>query len=116
MGRLEFRDGLASKGMPITHGHKTACVQPAPGQLRLESPRLTLSKAADGRAAANGRIMVLHFTGARGRNQFGQRLAADAGKGEVNDIGVTEEVIKERLDRSQRVRTAELKQNHPHTP
>ena len=59
--------------------------------------------------------MMLHFTGACGRNQFGERLAPDAGKGKVNDIGVAEEVIKERFYRSQRVGPAELKQNYPHT-
>jgi hypothetical protein len=50
--------------------------------------------------------MMPHLPGARGRNHFRQSFAPDAGKGKVNDIGVTEEVIKERFYRSQRVRPA----------
>jgi hypothetical protein len=101
--------------MPVTHGYKTTRIKAAMLQFRLQRLSLPFGEAPDGRASANGRVMVLYFTGARGLNQFGQRFTADAGEGKVNDIGVAEEVIKERLDRSQRVRTAQLKQNYPHT-
>src|ERR1041385_7136264 len=60
--------------------------------------------------------MMLNLTGASGGNELGQRFAADASQGEVNNVGVAEEVVKERFDRFQRVGSTELKENYPHTP
>src|SRR5580692_4110597 len=113
---LKVRDSFAGKGMPVAHSQEAARIQTAIHELGFEGARLALGKAADGRASADSGVVVLHFTGASSRNEFSQRFAADAGKGEVNNIGVAEKVIKERLDRSQGIRTAQLKQNHPHTP
>jgi len=84
-------------------------------QLLLQGSGLLFGKAPDGRAPTNGRVVMLDFTRPRCRDQFGQRFAPDAGKRKVNNIGVAEEVIKERFYRSQRVRPAQLKQNYPHT-
>ncbi len=70
----------------------------------------------NGRASANGRVVMLHFTGARGGDQLRQRLAADSGKREVNDIGIAKQIVKKGLNRLQRVGSAKLKENYPHTP
>src|SRR5579859_76463 len=59
--------------------------------------------------------MVLHFAGAGRRNQLGKRLPANAGERKVNNVGVAEQVVKKRFDRFQRVGSAELKENYPHT-
>src|SRR5438552_16549958 len=60
--------------------------------------------------------MVLNFFGACGRDQLRQRLASDAGKRKINDIGVTEEIKKERFDRFQRIGPTELEENYTHSP
>jgi hypothetical protein len=60
--------------------------------------------------------VVLHFARARSRNQLGERFAPDAGEREVNNIGVAEKVVQKGFDRFQRVGSAELKENYPHTP
>ena len=60
--------------------------------------------------------MMLHLARARSRDQFGQRFAPDAGKGEVNNVGIAKKVVKKRFDRFQRVGSAQLKENYPHTP
>src|SRR5579862_3539410 len=60
--------------------------------------------------------MMLDLAGAGGGNQLGEGFAADAGKREVNNVGVAEKVIKERFDGFQRVGSTELKENYPHTP
>jgi hypothetical protein len=59
---------------------------------------------------------MLNLAGAGGRDQLGQGLAPDAGKREINDIGVAKEVVQKRFDRFQRVGSTELKENYPHTP
>src|SRR5580698_10322656 len=112
---LQLRDRLGGKWMPVTHGHEAACVQTLLRQLCFEREGLLLGEAADGRASADRGVVVLHFMGAGGRNEFGKRLSPDAGEGKINDIGIAEEVIKKRFDRSQGVRTTQLKQNYPHT-
>src|ERR1700693_6379469 len=66
IGSLEFCNRFAGERMPIAHGHKAARLQSLIRQVRLERPRLTFGKAADGGAAADGRIMVLNFPCARG--------------------------------------------------
>src|SRR5580692_612965 len=101
--------------MPIAHGHKAARIQSLIRQVRLERPRLTFGKAADGGASANGRIVMLNFPCARGGDQLGQRFTSEAGEREINNIGITEKVVKERLYRSQRIGPAKLKQNYPYT-
>ena len=80
--RPELRNGFAGKRMPVAHGHKAARIQSLLRQLGLERQRLPFGEAPDGRASANRRIVVLHFAGARGRNQFCQRFASDAGERE----------------------------------
>ena len=73
---------------------------------------LLLGKAPYGRGAADGRIVVLHFLGPRARNQLGQGLASNAGKGKINNIGVAKKIKKEGFNRLRRVRAAELKENY----
>src|SRR5438445_1486028 len=60
--------------------------------------------------------MMLNFFGACGGNQLRQRLSSDAGEGKINDIGVTEEIKKERFDRFQRIGPTELEENYTHSP
>ena len=85
-------------------------------QFGFQSPGLPLGVPPDRRTSANGRVVMLHLAGARGRNQLSQWFAPDAREREVDDIGVAEEVIKKGLDRFQRIGSAELKENYPHTP
>ncbi len=102
--------------MPVAHGHKALCVDPLMAQFALQSAGLPLRMSPDGRASADGGVVMLHLAGARGRDQLGQGFPPDAGKREVNDVGVAEEVIQKRFDRFQRVGSTELKENYPHTP
>src|SRR5882724_8485945 len=60
--------------------------------------------------------MMLHFLGPGGRNQLGQRLASNAGKGKIDDFGVAKKIKKEGFDRLRRVRAAELKENYSYPP
>src|SRR5437899_3107343 len=60
--------------------------------------------------------MMLNFFGACGGNQLRQRLSSDAGEGKINDIGITEEIKKERFDRFQRIGPTELEENYTHSP
>src|SRR5208282_4720445 len=112
----ELCNGFAGEGMPVAHCDKATGVESLTDQLRFQSLRLPLGETPDGRSSADSRVVMLHFTGARGRNQFGQWFATQAGKREIDDVGITEKIKKERLYRSQRIRPAELKQNNPHTP
>src|SRR6266700_4440585 len=60
--------------------------------------------------------VMLNFFGAGRGNQLRQRLSSDAGEGKINDIGVTEEIKKERFNRLQRIGPAELEENYTHSP
>src|SRR5580698_3004271 len=59
---------------------------------------------------------MLYLTRAGGRNKFGERLAPDAGEGEINNVGIAKEVVEKWLDRFQRVGSTELKENYPQAP
>src|SRR6476660_5738587 len=60
--------------------------------------------------------MVLNFFGARAGYQFRQRLAAQTGEREVDDVGIAKKIKKERFDCVQRVGAAELEQNYTYSP
>ena len=60
--------------------------------------------------------MVLNFSGAGAGDQLGQRPSANAGKWEVDDVGITKQIKKEWLDCFQRVRSAKLEEHHTYTP
>src|SRR5438874_7393611 len=60
--------------------------------------------------------MMLNFFGPRAGNQLRQRLAAQAGEREVDDIGVAKKIKKERFDCVQRVGAPELEQNYTYSP
>jgi len=65
---LQLRNRLTGERMPVAHGHKTARIQALIRQFRLQSSGLLLGEAANGRAATDSRIMVLHFACAGSRN------------------------------------------------
>jgi hypothetical protein len=48
------------------------------------------------------------------RDESSQRLAGQPSKREVDDIGIAEEVIEERLDRLKGVRPAQLEEDYPY--
>ncbi len=98
------------------HVYDKVYLHPLPAEFALQGPRLPFGIATDGRAAADGRIVMLHLAGPSRRDQFGQRLPSDTGKREVNNVGVAKEVVKKWFDRFQRVGSTELKENYPHTP
>jgi len=60
--------------------------------------------------------MMLDLSGACAGDQLGQRSTADASEWEVNNIGVTKQIEKERLDGLQRVGPAQLEQNYAYAP
>jgi hypothetical protein len=60
--------------------------------------------------------VALHLARSRRRNQFGQGSTPDASKGEINNIGIAEKVIKKWFDRFQTVWSPQLKQNYTQTP
>src|SRR6266704_5031710 len=60
--------------------------------------------------------MMLNFFGSGLGNQLRQRLSSDAGKRKVNNIGITEEIKKERFDSFQRIGPTELEENYTHSP
>src|SRR6202047_2624141 len=101
--------------MPVAHSDKTPRLQSQLCQLRFERPCLSFGEPPNGRGAADGRVMMLNFARPGSGNQLCKGFAPDAGKGKINNVRITEEVIKERLYRSQRIWPAQLKQNYPHT-
>ena len=110
--RAQLFDCFSREGMPVAHGHETVGVDAIGPELLLERIGLLLGEAPDGRGSSDGGIVVLHFLGTRGGNQSRQGLASQAGKREINDIGVAKEIKKEGLNRLRRVRAAELKENY----
>src|SRR5271165_361042 len=116
LGCPQLLDRLARKGMPVAHRNKAVRIDSLASQLGLQRTRLLFGVPPDRRASANSGVVMLHLARARSRNQLGQRFAPDAGEREVDNIGVAEQVIQKRFDRFQRVGSAELKENYPHTP
>ena len=84
-------------------------------ELGLERPGLQFGEPADGRSSPNGRVVVLHLARSRRRNQFCQGPTPDTSKGEVNNVGIAEKVIKKGFDFFQPAWSAQLKQNDTHT-
>ena len=115
-GGLQLCDCLSRKRMPITHRHKAVRIDSLAPQFMFQGARLAFSIRTDGRSASNAGIVMLHLAGTRSGNQLSEGSTTDSGEREVDNIGVAEEVIEERLDRFQRVGSAELKENYPHTP
>jgi hypothetical protein len=85
-------------------------------QFELQCSGLLLGKAPDGRASTDDGVMMLNLSGAGCGNQLGLRLAADAGEGKINNVGVAEEIKKKGFYGFQRIGPAELKQNYPYAP
>src|SRR5258708_14503558 len=102
--------------MPVPHSDKTVCIDPLITKFCFERASLPFRMPPDRRASADGGIVMLDLTCAGGRDELGQGFTPDAGKREVDDVGVAEEVIQKRFDRFQRVGSTELKENYPHTP
>ena len=102
--------------MPVAHRHEALGVDSHLEQASLQGASLLLGKAPNGRSATDHRIMMLYFARPGTRNQFGKRFTAEAGEREIDDIGIAEKVIKKRLNRLQRVRSAKLEENYTHLP
>src|SRR3984885_10648321 len=102
--------------MPVPHGHETPRVYSLISQFSLKGARLALRVRQNRGSSPNGRVVMLHFACASGRDQFGQRFSPEAGEGKVNNIGVAKEVVQKRFDCFQLVGSTELKENYPHTP
>ena len=83
--------------MPIAHGHHHARYERL-GKLGLERPRLPRRYLADRRLTADLLIVRAHFGGAAGRYEACQGFAGQAGKGEVDDVGVAKQVIEKGFD------------------
>ena len=63
--RLQLRYSFAGEWMPVPHRYEATHIETATSQFRFQRPRLPLGESTDGRASANDRIMMLHFTRAR---------------------------------------------------
>ena len=101
--------------MPITHGDHDARVQVFP-KLALERRGLPLGEFAQGRFPSNASVVLADFVGPARRDQPRQGRASDARHRKINDVGVGEKIVKERLDGLERVGPAQLKQHHAHRP
>src|SRR4029077_1383974 len=78
---------------------------------RFERARLLLGKATDRRSSADRGVALRSNFRAGRRNQFRKRLAREKRAGEIDDVGIAEEIVEEWLDGSDRVRTSQLEQN-----
>ena len=97
--------------MPIAHRYQHVRVERL-SELAFKGPRLPLGKLTDGRLPADAGVVLLHLAGASRGNQLGQHGAGQAGKGKIDDIRIEKQVIEEGFDGRQRVRSAQLEQNH----
>src|SRR5689334_19166736 len=102
--------------MPVAHGNEAASVDTHLHQAVFQCARLLVGESPDRGSAPDHRIMMLDFTSPGGRNQLSEGFAADAGEGKVDNIGIAEKVVKKRLNRLQRVRSAKLEENYAHLP
>ena len=57
--------------------------------------------------------MVADFAGSAFGNEFREHGAGDLGEREVDDVGIAEEVIEERLDGIEAIRPAKLEEDDP---
>ena len=108
----QLLDRLRGKRMPVAHRHETVSVNAVVPETLLQRIGLLLGKAPYRRSSADGSVVVLNFFGPGGGDQFGQWFTADAGKREVDDIGVAKKIKKKRLNSLRRVGAAELKENY----
>jgi hypothetical protein len=83
-------------------------------QLAFEPASLKFRQFAEGGPAANLGIVFLDSPGTPRRNKSSHRLAGQPSKWKVNDIRIAEEVIKERLDRLEGIRPAQLEEDYPY--
>src|SRR5271155_2807529 len=79
---FESSDCFGSIRMPVAHGHNRARGD-VRAQGRLESPRLLLRKAADGRSAADFGVVLAHGLRAACGNQFCQGFTREKCAGEI---------------------------------
>src|SRR5581483_2230998 len=83
-----------------------------PLQACLQRPRLLFGESAEGRSAANHLVVVADLLRAGSGDEPGQSAPPQARKRKINNVGITKEVVKERLDRFQRFRPAKLEENN----
>ena len=81
-------------------------------QLGFERGRLPAGEFEDRGTATDLRVMVRHLFGARRRDQLRQRLAGDPGEGKIDDIRIAEKIVEKGLNRLERIRSPQLKQNN----
>src|SRR5581483_8784057 len=110
-GAPQFRNRLARERMPVAHRDYAARVHARLAQLGFQRRRLLLGVPANGRSAADHFVMMRNFLRSRGRDQAREGPPPEAREGEINDVGIAEEVIEERLNRLERLRSAELEEH-----
>jgi hypothetical protein len=116
LGGAELFNRLGGKGMPVAHGHETTCIHTIGSEFVAQRASLLFGEAPDGRSSPDRLVVMLYFLGSSGGNQPGERLAADPGEWEIDDIWIAEQVKKKRLDRSWRVGAAKLEQYYTYSP
>ena len=96
--------------MPVTHGDEAAGVEVA-RKGGFESARLKFGEPADGRLAADGVVMFANDSGAAMGDPPREGAAGQPAAEEVDDVGVAEKIVEERLDGLGRIGAAELEEN-----
>ena len=109
---LHLVDRLFGEGVPVTHRDGDARVEVV-AEFGLERRRLPPGVLEDRAAAADFRVVMRHVFGTGCGDQPRQGLAGDACKWEIDDVGIAEQVVQERLDIFQAIGPTELKENHP---
>lgn len=106
---LKFGDCFGGERMPVAHRDDDGSIEIG-RERRGQGAGLAICEFDDGRAAANGLIMFADDLGTLSRDESCERFAGESGAHEVDDFGIAEKVIEERLDRGERVRAAQLEE------
>src|SRR3989475_9563773 len=96
--------------MPITHGDEAARVEIRREGL-FQSAGLAFGKVADGRLAANGIVMFANDTRTAVGDPPREGTPRQPATEEIDDVGIAEKIVEERLDRFGRIGSAELEED-----
>ena len=95
---------------------KQLAFTPSAASFVAQRASLLFGEPPDRRSSADRLVVMLYFLGSGGGNQLGERLAADPGEWEIDNIGIAEQIKKKRLDRSWRVGAAKLEEYYTYSP
>ncbi len=108
----QIGNGLLREWMPVAHRDYHTCVEFA-AQHGFQRFGLAARELQNRRFASDLGVVMRHMACAAHRDDLGQRLPRNLSEGKVDDIRIAKKVVEKRLDRLERVRSAELKQHYP---